>query len=257
MNETICEEQTAVALSSFGRNVNAAVFGASGGLGLAFANLLAASPKVDRVMAFSRTNPGFDDPTVRWAHVDLEREETIARAAEEAAAMAAEWHIVIVATGVLHDASGLQPEKTWRTLEAGSLERAFRVNSIGPALVAKHLLPLLARDRKSVFAALSARVGSIEDNRLGGWHAYRASKAALNMLIRTLSIELARRNPTAICVALHPGTVDTALSRPFQSGVQTLFSPTRAATSLLGVLDELTSENSGQLFAWDGQRIPF
>lgn len=171
--------------------------------------------------------------------------------------MAPEWHMVIVATGLLHDASGLQPEKTWRALEAGSLERSFRVNSIGPALVAKHCLPLLARDRKSVFAALSARVGSIEDNRLGGWHAYRASKAALNMLIRTLSIELAHRNPTAICVALHPGTVDTALSRPFQRGVNTLFSPPRAATCLLEVMDDLTSEHSGQLFAWDGQRIPF
>ena len=136
---------------------------------------------------------------------------------------------------------------------------AFRLNTTGPALVAKHFLPLLARDRKAAFAALSARVGSIEDNGLGGWYAYRASKAALNMAIKTLSIELARRYPLALCVGLHPGTVDTALSKPFQAGVpqERLFSPAQSARHLLSVLDELTAEDSGKLFAWDGRRIPF
>ena len=110
----------------------------------------------------------------------------------------------------------------------------------------------------AVFAALSARVGSIQDNQLGGWHAYRASKAALNMLLKTLSIELARRNPTALCVGLHPGTVDTRLSEPFQRGVPEgkLFSPRRSARCLLNVLDRLSPEQSGQVFAWDGQPIP-
>ena len=167
--------------------------------------------------------------------------------------------LVIVATGILHDGPDLRPEKTWRSLDASALERVYRINTIGPALIAKHLLPSLAPDRKSVFAALSARVGSISDNRLGGWHAYRASKAALNMLIKTFAIELARRNPKALCVGLHPGTVDTKLSRPFQSNVPKpkLFDVDFVASRLLSVLDRLTPEDSGKLFAWDGQRIPF
>jgi len=246
-------------IRSFGHDVNAAVFGVSGGLGRAFVDLLATSPNVARVAAFSRSDAACDHPKVRSSHVDLEREDSLAAAAETAAGIADEYHLVILATGVLHDGAGLRPEKTWGALDGVALERAFQVNSIGPALIAKHFLPMMARGRKSVFAALSARVGSIEDNHLGGWYAYRASKAALNMLIKTLSIELARRNPDAICVALHPGTVDTALSKPFQGGVSSgkLFSPPQAAGQLLGVLDRLTPEDSGRLFAWDGQRLPF
>ncbi len=246
-------------LASFGHEVNAAVFGASGGVGQAFVNLVAASPNVARVAAFSRSDAAFDHPKVQSAKADLEREDSLAAAAETAAGIAQEYHLVILATGVLHNGDGLRPEKTWRTLDGAALETAFQINSTGPALIAKHFLPLMARDRKSVFAALSARVGSIEDNQLGGWYAYRASKAALNMLIKTLSIELARRNSDAICVALHPGTVDTALSKPFQAGVPAgkLFSPPQAAGQLLGVLDQLTPEDSGRLFAWDGQRLPF
>ena len=167
--------------------------------------------------------------------------------------------LVFVATGILHDGDTLQPEKTWRSLDPAALRRSFDINCIGPTLVAKHLLPLLRRDRKAVFAALSARVGSIADNQLGGWYGYRASKAALNMTIRTLAIELARRNPSAVCVGLHPGTVDSELSRPFQRGVPAdrLFSPERAAAQLLAVIDDLTPQSSGRLFAWDGSEIPF
>jgi NAD(P)-dependent dehydrogenase (short-subunit alcohol dehydrogenase family) len=159
----------------------------------------------------------------------------------------------------LHDGAGLQPEKSWRALTAPSLAESFAVNAIGPALLAKHFLPRLATGQKSVFAALSARVGSIEDNRLGGWYSYRATKAALHMLIRTLAIELARRNPTALCVAVHPGTVDTALSVPFQSRVPDgrLFKPRQAAEHLLHVIDGLDSSATGNAFAWDGQRLPF
>ena len=236
-----------------------AVFGASGGLGRAFVDLLAADPVVGRIAAFARSDVAIDHPKVHTSGVELEREDSLAAAAETAAGIANAYHLVILATGILHDGAGLRPEKSWRALDGAALETAFQVNSIGPALIAKHFLPLMARGRKSVFAALSARVGSIEDNQLGGWYAYRASKAALNMLIKTLSIELARRNPDAICVALHPGTVDTPLSKPFQGGVpeSKLFSPPRAAGQLLGVLDRLVPEDSGRLFAWDGQRIPF
>ena len=137
------------------------------------------------------------------------------------------------------------------------MAHVFAINTIGPALVAKHALPVLDKDHRSIFAALSARVGSISDNRLGGWHSYRASKAALNQIIRTCSIELARKNRTALCVGLHPGTVDTGLSEPFQSNVPDgkLFTPTRSATSLLSVLNGLDETDTGQCFDWAGERI--
>ena len=146
-----------------------------------------------------------------------------------------------------------------RALDAASLAAVMAVNAIGPALVAKHLLPLTPRDRPSLFAALSARVGSIGDNHLGGWHAYRASKAALNMLIRTLAIEHARSRPLGVCVALHPGTVDTPLSAPFQAGVAPakLFTADRSAAALLSVMDGLGPTDTGGFFAWDGAPIPW
>ncbi len=165
---------------------------------------------------------------------------------------------MIVASGILHDGDALHPEKTWRALDGAALEQVYRINTVGPALVAKHFLPLLARHRKSVFAALSARVGSTSDNQLGGWHAYRASKGALNMLLRTFAIELARRNPRAACVGLHPGTVDTRLSAPFQANVPEgkLFDADLAAERLLEVIDRLKPADSGSVFAWDAQQIP-
>jgi NAD(P)-dependent dehydrogenase (short-subunit alcohol dehydrogenase family) len=137
------------------------------------------------------------------------------------------------------------------------MARAFAINSIGPALMAAALLPLMPRGRKTVLAALSARVGSIADNRLGGWHSYRASKAALNQLIHTMAIEQARRNPDQILLALHPGTVDSGLSKPFQKGVKTLFTPEESARHLLSVIDGATPAQSGLLIDWAGAVIPF
>lgn len=246
-------------LASFGDGLTAAVIGASGGIGRAFTAALEEVPGVVRVFALSRRAVTPDSRKTSWRALDLEDEASIAAAAAAVEAAAGSVNLVIVASGLLHDGDDLLPEKTWRSLDSDALRRAFAVNATGPALVAKHFLPLLVRDRKSAFAALSARVGSIEDNRLGGWYAYRASKAALNMLIRSLAIELARRSDLALCVGLHPGTVDTPLSRPFQTAVPAggLFSPADAAIRLLGVLDGLTSEDSGGLFAWDGRRIPF
>jgi NAD(P)-dependent dehydrogenase (short-subunit alcohol dehydrogenase family) len=135
----------------------------------------------------------------------------------------------------------------------------FALNTIGPAVIAKHMLPLLPRGRRSVFAALSARVGSITDNRLGGWHSYRASKAGLNMLVRDFAIEMRRTHPHSVIVALHPGTVDTPLSRAFQRNLPDgqLTTSQDAAMHLLAVLDGLTPAESGGFFAWDGQPIPF
>ena len=241
------------------------VFGATGALGAAFVAALAQDPRVARLYAAARRPPATDPAQppaghtrVSWLAFDLEDEPSIA-AAVAAAAAAGPLDLVIVATGVLHDGARLQPEKTWRSLTPAALQEAFAINAVGPSLIAKHALGQLARDRKSVFAALSARVGSIEDNRLGGWHAYRASKAALHMLLRGLAIELRVRNPGALCVALHPGTVDSELSRPFQAGVvpEKLFTAEYSAGKLLGVLDALGPADSGRAWAWDGSPIPF
>jgi NAD(P)-dependent dehydrogenase (short-subunit alcohol dehydrogenase family) len=248
-----------IPLDSFGAGLNVAIVGAGGAIGRAFSEILGRDARVARLSVLSRGDPALDLPGVSWQPVDIEREATIEAAAKAIRASGGDLHLVIVATGILHDGDGLQPEKSLRALDAAALETAFRINTIGPSLVAKHFLPLLARRRKSAFAALSARVGSISDNRLGGWHAYRASKAALNMMVRTLAIELKRSNPEALCVALHPGTVDSRLSKPFQSNVPDgkLFSPDTAARHLLTVLDSLAVEHSGRLFAWDGAEIPF
>lgn len=253
------ENNERLELRSFGQDLNVAVIGSSGGIGGALAADLGNSEAVSKLLRFSRSAAAPSNNGATWHHLDLEDEASIAEAAAAVRRSVQELHIVIVASGILHDGERLQPEKSWRNLSGSAMETAFRLNTIGCALVAKHFLPLLARDRKAAFAALSARVGSIQDNQLGGWYAYRASKAALNMLIKTLSIELARRNPNALCVALHPGTVDTHLSKPFQKGVpkEKLFSAASSARCLLTVMDGLLPENSGGLYAWDGRRIPF
>lgn len=237
-------------LASFASPLRALVFGAGGGIGAAFTTELVAHPRVARVYPAARS------AAPPWQFT-LQDEASIAGVVSAAAADGP-LDLIIVATGVLHNAQ-LRPEKSWRSLDAAALAEAFAANATGPALIAKHALGRLRRDAKSVFACLSARVGSIEDNRLGGWHAYRASKAALNMLVRTFAVELRQRNPAAVCVALHPGTVDTALSKPFQSAVDPakLFTPAHSARALLGVLDRLTPADSGRLWAWDGQPITF
>ncbi|VXD02538.1 SDR family NAD(P)-dependent oxidoreductase [Sphingomonas sp. 8AM] len=216
--------------------MRAVVIGAGGGVGAALADALA--EEENDVVRLTR------------AELDLTDEPTIAAAA----AQVGKADMVVVATGLLHDAEH-GPEKALRDLDPVWLAKQYAVNAIGPALVAKHFLPILPRTGRSVFAALSARVGSISDNRLGGWYGYRASKAALNQLIRTLAIEDKRRNDRGIVVALHPGTVDTRLSRPFQQSGRDLFQPDRAAVQLLDVLDALKPTDSGKLFAWDGAEI--
>lgn len=227
---------------------SAVVIGASGGIGRALANALDDEGLFEQVHRLSRSAEGA-------GHIDLEDEASIAAAAEKVAASPAPT-LILVATGILHeDEQG--PEKTMRELDPEWLARNFAVNMIGPALVAKHFLPLMPRTGRTIFAALSARVGSISDNRLGGWYGYRASKAALNMTIRNLAIEHKRKNDRAIIVGLHPGTVDTQLSQPFQKNVSAkqLFDTERAALQLLDVLDDLKPADSGHIFAWDGEEI--
>jgi len=227
---------------------SAVIIGASGGIGAALADAIEDEGSYGVVHRLARSFAGA-------AHLDITDEGSIAAAAAEVA-KGPPPTLVVATTGLLHDrARG--PEKALRDLDAEWLARNFAVNAIGPALVAKHFLPMMPRTGRCVFAALSARVGSISDNRLGGWHGYRASKAALNQLIRTIAIEEQRRNASAIVVALHPGTVDTALSKPFQGNVAPgrLFDPGRAAVQLLDVLDGLRPPDSGKLFGWDGSEI--
>ncbi len=227
-------------LASFGSDLRAVVVGAGGGIGAALAAALAGRGEI---AALNRADLDLTDPV------------SIAAAA---ARVTGPIDLVIVATGRLHGEGG-GPEKSLRDLDAARLAHSFAVNAIGPALVAQAFLPKLRTDRKTAFAALSARVGSIGDNRLGGWHGYRASKAALNQLLRTIAIEHARRAPLSVVASLHPGTVATRLSAPFQRGVapDKLFTPEFAAAALLGVVDRLTPADSGGFFAWDGQAIPF
>jgi NAD(P)-dependent dehydrogenase (short-subunit alcohol dehydrogenase family) len=225
--------------------VRSIIIGSTGGIGSAFLRAISAKYGVDAVIGLSRAS----------GDIDLADEASIAAAAARCAKLPPP-DLVIVATGMLHDAAG-GPEKSLRELDADRLAQAFAINTIGPALVAKHFLPLFARDRPGVFAALSARVGSISDNRIGGWYGYRAAKAALNMTIRNLAIEWGRTHKQGICVGLHPGTVDTRLSQPFQKNVSAdrLFTPDFAAEQMLNVVGRLTAEDSGKCFAWDGTEI--
>ena len=245
-------------IASFSAPANIVVCGASGGIGNAFVRALAEDERAGQVFALSRTPPDFDSPHVVSLAVDIMDEASVAAIAGQCAE-AGRLDLVIVATGMLHDGVRLRPEKRMQDLDAGAMAEVFRINTIAPAILAKHFLPLLRRDAKSAFAAISARVGSIGDNRLGGWASYRASKAALNMLIKTLSIEHARSNPESIVAALHPGTTDTALSQPFQGNVPEgkLFTPDFTAESLLQVLDGLTGDDTGGFFAWNGDPIEY
>ena len=238
----------------FDQPFDAAVIGASGGIGSAFARALDALPGTREVHALSRSGRAPASAKIRPGRIDIEDEASIAAAA--AALAQAPLRLVLVATGLLHDGA-LQPEKTWRSLEPAAMARAFAVNATGPALVAKHLLPLIPRRTPAVFAALSARVGSISDNQSGGWYAYRASKAALNQVLRCLAIEEARRRPQLVIAGLQPGTVATPLSAPFRGGVAAgaLLEPDRAAARLLAVLSALEPAQSGGLYDWQGGLI--
>lgn len=236
----------------------AAVFGASGGIGAAMTDRLLACESVAHVHTFSRRPPAREHARLDWQPVDLEDEASLQAAAGHVRKLdKAPLRLVIVASGLLHDAT-MQPEKALRHLDPSHMSRAFAVNATGPALVAKHLLPLMPRRGRSVLAALSARVGSIGDNRAGGWYAYRASKAALNMLLKNIAIEAGRKYPDLVVLGLQPGTVDTALSRPFQGAVkqEDLFTPQQAANALLRTIDELDARHSGGLFDWAGEAFP-
>ena len=254
-------------LARFERPVTVLVAGASRGLGLAFVERLVAETAVRRVWAGCRRPEGARDlqglaardGRVRVIGLDVTDEDRLAAAARTMAREGEPLDMVINCAGLLHEDQGLQPERRLSEVRADWLARSFLVNGAGPLLLAKHVEPLLPRRERAVFASLSARVGSIADNRLGGWYAYRGAKAAQNMFMKSLSIELLRRARGVICVALHPGTVRTGLSQPFRGGVPEgkLFSPAHAAAQLLRVIDRLDGSDNGGFFAWNGEKVPW
>ncbi len=253
----VSETHTGHTLVSFPAPVHAVVIGHRGGIGAALVAALLADPAIAVVSGGSRQLAVMHHEKFRQQPVDITDETSLAAFADFVSA-AGPPRIVLIASGFLHG-NAQMPEKSWRALDKDKLMHDFAVNTIGPALAGKYLLPLLPRGGKSVFAALSARVSSLSDNRSGGWHGYRASKAALNMMLRNFALELAPRWPDAVCVGLHPGTVDTALSKPFQGNVapEKLFTSQTCARHLLVVLDKLAATDSGRLFAWNGAEIPF
>ncbi|RDD62910.1 SDR family NAD(P)-dependent oxidoreductase [Ferruginivarius sediminum] len=234
-------------LASFPAGGDAVVIGATGGLGTAVATHLLRSDTFNAVHRFAR---GTSRP------LDLGEEASIAAAAQWLKDSGRDLRLVVDCTGFLHG-RGFMPEKSWRQIDPAHMAHAFAVNAIGPALLMKHFLPLLPREGKSVFATLSAKVGSIADNSYGGWYSYRASKAALNQLVHTAAIELTRKRREAICVALHPGTVATDLSEPFSKDGLTVRQPDAAAARLLRVIDGLTPEQTGGFFSHDGMPLPW
>ncbi len=225
----------------------AVVVGASGGIGAAVAAAVEASGTFAEIITASRSS----EPSY-----DITHEDDVATLAEEIKASGHNLRLVFDATGYLHGSQG-GPEKSWSAIDPAAMAHQFAVNTIGPALLIKHLLPLFPRDGKAVFATISAKVGSISDNQLGGWYGYRAAKAALNQIVKTASIELARKRPESICLALHPGTVATPLSDPFAKHGVRLQTPQNSATSMLAVINKASTAQSGQLIAYDGEVLPY
>ncbi|MFI8618820.1 SDR family NAD(P)-dependent oxidoreductase [Acidovorax sp. NPDC077693] len=232
-------------LQSLPKGYRAIVIGATGAIGSAFLAHLLADPRCALALGLGRhTSPA----------IDLDDEATIANAAQHLKAQGP-WHCIIHAAGMLHGPHGL-PEKRLGQMNYAQMEATFRANTFGPALVLAHFAPLLPKQERGLLAVLSAKVGSIGDNRLGGWYSYRASKSALNMLLKTASIEVARTHPQAVLVALHPGTVDSALSAPF-NGAEIGRRASDAAGDMLRVMDGLEAGETGGFYGYGGELLPW
>ena len=230
-------------------NLNVAIFGCSGAIGKALCIEYINKQNIDNVIAYSRSGEEFENNLIKSIKVDYCNEQSLA---EAASSLQIKLDIIIVAIGALDN-----PEKSIRDLSADKFLDMFNANTIPTALIAKYFLPCLYRDRITKFASISARVGSIQDNELGGWYSYRASKSALNMLLKGLSIEQQRSNHDSIIFGLHPGTVDSKLSRPFQKKNKEYFSPEFSANKLVNVIDTKTVDDNGKIFAWDNTIIPY
>jgi len=246
---------------------NALIVGASQGIGLGFVRKLLQDGRSAKIYATYRCQASAAEllalqseypERICCLEVDVTDEGQISQAAACIGEEVGKLHLVINCAGILHEGS-LQPEKSLKHINPEHLLRYFQVNSISSLLLAKHILPLFRHGEKSLLAAISAKVGSIGDNQLGGWYGYRASKAALNMFMRTVAIEYRRTSPRTIVVMLHPGTTDTRLSQPFQKNVPAgkLFSVERTVSQLLEVMENFDEGDSGQFFSWDGSRLPW
>ena len=233
-----------------------AIIGSSGAIGNAVAEILLDDDGVEAIYRFSRNDSNENSDRVKNLYIDIEDEESIKDCIKNLS-KDIKFDLVFVATGILHNDNDIFPEKSIRDISQSKLEKVLLVNTIGPALVGKYLIPYLRKDSKSIFAFLSARVGSISDNKLGGWYSYRASKTALNQIIKNFSIEVRRSNPNAIFIGLQPGTVKSFLSKPFEKNVrpENLFTPEYSATKMLEVIDNLSLEDTGKIYAWDGEEI--
>ena len=250
----------------FNHPIHALILGGSGGVGSALASLILRAHPDNQVILTSRspqTSLDAKDPRVQWYQLDITQDIAWRSFSQHLQHdHSGPINFIFNATGLLHNSKSeppVNPEKSLRALDLSVMQSVFAVNTYGVALALKYLTPLLPRTERSVFATCSARVGSIGDNRLGGWYSYRASKAAQHMLVKTAAIELSRNRREHICVALHPGTVNTALSQPFSRNVppSKLFTPEYSASSLAQVVSELTPEQTGLCFAWDGSIIPW
>lgn len=242
---------------------NIVIIGASGAIGHAMAHIFANNAS-HQVFAFSRSvTTDLHQNNITTGHLDFRQESSIQSAAALISAQGGA-DIVIIATGFLHQEASpneksIQPEKSIRRIDQQAMEQVMFVNTIGPALVLKHFVPIMPKNKPYIIGALSARVGSIADNKLGGWYAYRAAKTALNMILKTASIEASRANEQSIIVGLHPGTVESNLSKPFKANVpkEQLLTPLYAAEQLVKVVHSLNSAQTGRVFAWDGQQIEY
>ena len=232
---------------------NVVVIGANGAIGSAFVSSYVNDSNIENIFSLGRAEVKHSSNKIKHFIADITDESAVANFA---CSLDVNLDEVIIATGILH-ADGINPEKSIRDIEVKTFGEVLRINTIGPAIIGKHLLPLLNNQSKSVMAFLSARVGSISDNKLGGWYAYRASKSALNQVIKNFSIEIGRRNKHAIVIGFQPGTVDSNLSKPFQKNVNKdkLFTPEFSVEKMEQVIKNLTFEDSGNIFDWSGDII--
>ena len=253
-------------MNNYYTQTNALIFGASRGIGLGFVKALLKKENINIYATYRRRNIAAELLSLQNTHpqvlhclaVDITKEDQIANLSDYIQQTESKLHLVINCVGILHQGA-LQPEKSLRQIYSENLVYYFQVNSIASTLIAKHLLPLFCHSNKSILAFISARIGSIGDNNLGGWYGYRASKAALNMLMRTIAIEYGHKCPQTIVVSLHPGTTDTDLSKPFQKNIppHQLFSIEKTVNQLLEVINSLTKNDSGYFLSWDGSRVPW
>lgn len=231
-----------------------AVIGSSGAIGNAFLEHYIKDESVENIFSFSRSNISIENNKVIHGLIDVENETSIQKASQSLEEVKLDE--IIIASGLLHT-EDFGPEKSIKDLKADNILKILGVNTVGPAIVGKYFLPLLNKKNKSVMAFLSARVGSISENKLGGWYSYRASKAALNQIIKNFSIEINRVNPQAIILGLQPGTVESNFSQPFKKNVKegNLFTAEYSVSMLLDVINSSTTKDSGKLIGWDGEEI--